>query len=326
MGTNQNGNEIKINPAARIIGFNINGLRTLVVYGDLNGLVYETLAFDTPTDKPFLEGFSYICGYADKLLARVQAQHLPLPQVVSLAFNGSLDIDRGLVKPSIDLLAWQSAPIKGRLSMHFNLPVFIEQETNASALAEYYFGAGQGMRNVVFVGLDPAVRMGILFDGDVYHSSGGFAGNIGDMRMSEYGPAGYGHVGSLNGFVSPAGMLELAHLRFPNTWPADLSIETLADHAQVGDQNAQLVLNEAAEWLGKALCPVTRILFPEMYIIGSPAELLGDRFIKTTKNSLRVTSDLPDDQIPGIKPAGLGKHLPQVSALAAAINHYRCHP
>ncbi len=323
MATSTNDNGTKINSTARIIGFNINSLRTIIVYGDLSGMIYDSISFETPSDKPFQEAFSAITSYADKLLARIQAQYLPAPQVVSLAFNGSLDIERGLVGLSTDFRYWQNAPIKGRLAMHFNLPVFIELEPNAAALAEYYFGAGQGLRNLVFISLEPLVRLGILSDGLLYHSSGGFAGNIGAMSMSEYGPAGYGQAGSLNGYSSSAGLIELAHLRFPGIWPGDFSTDDLVDAAQNGGTNAQMVFSEAAQWLGKALVPITRVLYPEAYIIGSPACLVKDFYMAIVENSLRESGDFLEDQTPKVKAADLGKRLPQVSALSSAINHYR---
>lgn len=315
--------ESLINPAARILGFNINGMRTLIVYADLNGLVYETIQIATPIDKPFLSGYDEIMNAADKLLARTQAQHLPNPQVISLAISGDLDVERGVLVTAPDMPDWQSVPVKGRLSMRYNLPVNVEQEANAGALAEFYFGAGQGHRNIVFISMEPTIRTGILSDGVIYRSPGGYAGSLGEVSMAEYGPAGYGLPGSLNGFVSSPGIVELAHLRFPHTWPADLNVYKLVELAQNGVLDAQKVFAEAGDWLGKALCPLVRLLHPEVMILGNPGCLLDTILLKPARLALQSSTNLPAERIPQLLPARLCARLTEITALAPVINRFR---
>jgi glucokinase len=315
--------ESLINPAARILGFNINGMRTLIVYADLNGLVYESMQIATPIDKPFLSGYDEILNAADKLLARTQAQHLPNPQAISLAISGDLDVERGVLVAAPDMSEWQSVPVKGRLSMRYNLPVFIEQEANAGALAEFYFGAGQGHRNLVFISMEPSIRTGILSDGVIYRSPGGYAGNLGEVSMAEYGPAGYGLPGSLNGFASSPGIVELAHLRFPHTWTADLSINKLVELAQNGDLDAQKVFAEAGDWLGKALSPLTRLLHPEVMILGNPGCLLDAILLNPARLALQLSTNLPAERMPKLLPASLCARLAEITALAPVINRFR---
>lgn len=315
--------ETFINPAARILGFNINGMHTHIVYADLNGLVYESIQMATPIDKPFLSGYDEILNTADRLLARTQAQHLPNPQVISLAISGDLDVERGFLVAAPDMPEWQSVPVKGRLSMRYNLPVFIEQEANAGALAEFYFGAGQGHRNLVFVSMEPTIRTGILSDSVIYRSPGGYAGNLGEVSMAEYGPAGYGLPGSINGFASSPGIVELAHMRFPHTWPADLDIYKLVEIAKNGNLDAQKVFSEAGDWLGKALCPLVRILHPEVIILGFPGCSLDAILVTPARLALQSSTNLPAERMPQLLPARLGSRLAEVAALAPVIDRFR---
>jgi len=315
--------EALINPAARILGFNINGMRTLIVYADLNGLVYESMQVTTPIEKPFLSAYDEILNMADKLLTRTQAQHLPNPQVISLAISGDLDVERGVLVSAPDLPQWKSAPVKGRLTMRYNLPVYVEQEANAGALAEFYFGIGQGHRNIVFLSMEPTIRTGILSDGVIYRSPGGYAGSLGDVAMAEYGPAGYGLPGSLNGFASSAGIVELAHLRFPHTWPADLNVCKLIEFAKNSDLDAQKVFAESGDWLGKALCPLVRLLHPELMIVGYPGCVLDNILLDPARLALLSSTNLPAERMPQLLPAKLGARLGEITALAPAINRFR---
>jgi len=318
-----NGREPIINPTARILGLNLNGSRTLIVYGDLNGLVYESMQVSTPLNKAFLPAFDEIMSAADRLISRTQAQHLPNPQVISLAVCGDLDVERGVLVSAPDMPDWQSVPLKGRLSMHYNLPVFVEQEANAGALAEFYFGAGQNHRSIVFISMEPTIRTGILSDGTVYRSPGGYAGNLGEVVLAEYGPAGYGLPGSLNGFCSSLGMVELAHLRFPHNWAADLDISKLVAFALNGDQDAQTVFNEAGDWLGKALGPLVRILHPEAIIPGYPGCILDNLLLAPARLALESSTNLPAERMPQLLPARLGTRLAEITALAPVISRFR---
>ncbi|MCJ7696226.1 MAG: ROK family protein [Anaerolineaceae bacterium] len=323
MAQNTNQKDDLINSAARILGININGVRTLLVYADLNGLIYERLQINTPPHQPFLNAFEIILNSAEKLLALTQAQHLPGPSAISLAISGDLDTDRGVLVSAPDLPEWKSAPVKGRLAMHFNLPVYIEQEANAGGVAEFYFGAGQEFSNIVFISMEPTVRTGIISDGIVFRSPGGYAGNLGEINMAEFGPAGYGLSGSLNGFASASGIVELAHLRFPHTWPADLDVYKLIAYARDGDINARKIFAESGKWLGKGLCPLVRLLHPEIMIIGNPGCLLEDDMLKPARIALQEATNLPVQTMPPLVPAKLGPRLPEMSALAAAINAFR---
>ena len=323
MPNNNDDKELPIHSAAHILGFNINGTRTAVVYGDLNGLVYERLQLETPRDEPFISSLDILCQVAEKLLVIVQAQRLPSPDLVSVAISGDLDQDLGVLEFSPDLPEWKAAPIKGRMSIRFNLPIFLEQEANAGALAEYYFGAGQDYQNLVFLSMEPTLRAGILSNGQVYRSPGGYSGNLGKIKLAKHGPAGYGQPGSLNGFASASGMVELAHLRFPGYWDSDLGIYQLIEAAHNGDLNASQVFAEAGDWLGQGLCPLVHLLHPQVMIVGNPGCLLEEVMLVPARLALEKCANLPMEALPELVPAGLGAKLTDISALVAAIDHYR---
>jgi len=323
MVLNQKEQELQLHPTAKILGFNINGMRTALVYGDMNGLVYECLQIDTPFDMPFINALEIICKAAEKLLSMVQAQRLPGPEVISLAISGDIDTNRGMLVSAPDLPQWKNAPIKGRLAMRYNLPIFLEQEANACALAEYYFGAGQGFKNLVFISMEPTLRAGIIADGLIYHSPGGYAGNLGDIILAEQGPSGYGLPGSLNGFASAPGIVELAHLRFPHYWQADIGPYQLVEATNNGDENALKVFAEAGEWLGKGLCPLVRLLHPEVMIIGNPASLLEEAMLAPARRTIQTATSVPLEILPRLLPAKLGSRLNDLSALSPAIDHFR---
>ena len=206
----------------KILGINISGIKTVAVYGDMNGLVYERMQVETPIHLPFLEGFDAVCSLADKLLNICRAQGLASPEVISLAVSGPVDLLKGVMLSPPDLPEWGDAQIKGRLGVRYNLPVFIEHRSSAAALAEAYFGAGVGVDNLVLIDMEPVLSTGLMFGRRIYHGEHDASGEIGRLRMTPDGPSGLGEPGSLTGYASSFGMANLASVLFPQHWSSPL--------------------------------------------------------------------------------------------------------
>ena len=305
-----------------ILGINLDGEKLLVVYGNPNGMVYERLVVPVPEDASFAAVVELIMLQADKLLTLTQAQHLPLPDHVSVAVSGNLDFESGVVLSAEDFPEWKQEPIRTQLSVRFNLPVTVEQKANAGALAEYYFGAGKKSQDLVFISLDPVVRVGILTAGQLYRNSSGTSGQLGKLLLSEDGPAGFGRPGSLTGFASARGMRELALLRFPEHWNPDTDIFQMIADAKAGDPYALEVFSEAGAQLGYGLVVLTHLLQPEMIIVGFPGCLLGDALIKPIQDALSQATRLESAQLPKLIPSPLCTRLQALEALAPAIHQF----
>ncbi len=313
----------QLNISSRILGININGMKTIAVYGDLNGLIYQRMQAETPLNQPFPEGFDNICSMVDKLLKLCRAQGLDSPEVISLAISGPIDLLKGTIMTPPDLPTWVDAPLKGRLGVRYNLPVLIEHRSNASALAEMYFGAGVGVENLLFLDLEPVVSTGIIIDRSVYHGANDAAGDIGRMRMTPEGPAGLGATGSLTGYASGAGMAELAHLRFPGKWPAAPKPYELVQAVHRGDADAIAVVAEAAHHLGKALLWLIFTLDPDMVIVGHPGDVLGETLLTPLRESVLQHGGGEARQLPSLAVSKLGAKLDDTAALMAVIDAFK---
>ena len=65
----------------------------------------------------------------------------------------------------------------------FNAPVLVENEANCAALGEYRYGATRGVDNLIYLSAGIGLGGGILIDGEIFHGSQGFAGEIGHMQI-----------------------------------------------------------------------------------------------------------------------------------------------
>ncbi|MBG0771725.1 MAG: ROK family protein, partial [Anaerolineaceae bacterium] len=309
--------------SSRILGMNITGAKTSAVYGDMNGLIYERMQMETPADRPFLEGFDAVCAQADKLMKVCRAQGLPSPEAISLAVSGPVNLLKGEMVAPPDLPTWEGAQLKGRFTVRYNLPVFVEQRSQAAALAEANFGAGIGLENVVLVDMEPVVSAGLVLNKAVYHGGNDIAGEFGGMKMAEGGPAGLGRPGSLTGFASGLGIAELAHLRYPAHWTETPAPYELVRDVRNGDEEALAVVAEAGEHLGKALSWLVAILDPDLVVFGHPGDLLGDTLFNPLQTALSTGLWGCQKPLPRLTGAKLGSKLDDVAALMAVINSFK---
>ena len=307
----------------RVLGLNITGAKTIAVYGDMNGLVYERMQMETPGDAPFLEGFDAVCALTDKLLKVCRAQGLNSPEVISLAVSGPVDLLKGVLLRPLDLPQWEDAPLKGRLGVRYNLPVFIEHRSQAAALAEYYFGAGIGTEQMVLVDMEPVVAAGLVLHKTAYHGANDAAGEIGRLPITLEGPAGLGMPGTLTGYASGYGMAELASLRFPDRWPSPPPPYTLVKAVNNGDEAALAVIRETAGPLANVLSWLIAILDPDLIVLGHPGDILGENLLLPLREAILQGGGMAARKLPQVVGAKLGAKLDDVAALMAVVSRFK---
>lgn len=136
-------------PDPLLLGLDIGGTKTAAVLGSVTGRIVQRVEIPTPASESFQAAIDTILKAADGLIA---AQLPPGTQLcaVSVAVGGPLNIDEGIIFSPPHLPKWDQAPLKQILEEHYEVPVFIEHDGNAGALAEFYFGAGRGLKTSYF--------------------------------------------------------------------------------------------------------------------------------------------------------------------------------
>jgi glucokinase len=94
------------------------------------------------------------------------------------------------------------------LQNKFNSQDFLQNVSNACALAEWKFGAGKGCKNMIFLTFGTGMGAGLILDGRLYSGTNDMAGEVGHVRIAEDGFAGYGKAGSFEGFCSGGGIAQ----------------------------------------------------------------------------------------------------------------------
>ena len=303
------------------IGIDIGGTKCAVISADDNGKKLSRIAFAT-TD-------------ADTTLKRIffEIGQLPPCRAIGISCGGPLDEDRGLILSPPNLPGWDEIPITSMLTERFDVPAYLCNDANACALAEWKFGAGRGTRNMIFLTMGTGMGAGLILDGRLYCGTNGNAGEVGHMRLSEYGPVGYGKAGSFEGFCSGGGIKQIGQTlareqlqrgmttAFCHSYGEldGITAKSLAQAADAGDKTALRVWQIVSEKLGIGLSLLIDLLNPERIVIGSiferSAPLLRDgleRVIarETLPQSARVCQ---------IVAAELGDEIGDYAAIAVAM-------
>jgi glucokinase len=306
-----------------ILGFDIGGTKIAVVLGTLAGEILAAREFATPAAKPFKASFELMKSTAESLLDGSSQKGIPYPSMVSAAVGGPLDIENGIIYSPPHLPTWTGIHIKEHLNKRFKLPVFVEHDGNACALAEFFFGAGRGARNVIYLTLGTGLGAGIILNGKIYRGSTDLAGEVGHIRMAEDGPVEHGKAGSWEGFCSASGMVKLAHLRFPGLWEEDVKPRHIMEQALAGQSQACQLVEEMGIWLGRGLAMLIDVLNPEIIIAGTLGVVLGDLLLEPARQVVKKEALPQTAQACKIIPAQLGSALGKMSSLVAAIDANR---
>jgi glucokinase len=318
--------DLPVSPAQQtpyILGLDIGGTKTAFVLGTLDAEVVAREEILTPAREDFDTAIQVICAAVDTFLHKMSSSGYAPPEAISVAVGGPLNIEAGILYSPPHLAAWGEAPLKQYLHDRFNLTVFVEHDGNAGALAEFYFGAGRGARNLIFLTMGTGLGAGFILNGAIYHGTTDSAGEVGHIRLANEGPEEYGKVGSWEAFACGAGIAKLAHLRNPQAFPGTVTTAEIIRGALAGDPAALEIIHEVGEWMGKGLAILVDVLNPEVIVIGTLGVLLGDLVLAPAREILEKEALPISYRACKILPAQLGSSLMDVGCLMAAFDAYR---
>jgi glucokinase len=313
------------------LGIDIGGTKCALVVGDKNFKIHNKIQFDTRThERGYKEVLSEFHQHIQDLFRDYPKENL---KRIGISCGGPLDSRKGIIYSPPNLPGWDNVPIVEIFSKKYDVPVAIQNDANACALAEWLMGAGKGTRNMIFLTFGTGMGSGLILNGQLYAGTNDLGGEVGHIRLAKTGPVGFGKAGSFEGFCSGGGIARLAKtivleklekgekVSFcPNARQVnDLTAKTVAIAANAGDPIAAEIIRISGEYLGRGLAILIDIFNPECIVIGSiysRNELLFkphvDRILKEEAIPAAV-------EVCTIKPALLGDSIGDYAALCVAL-------
>jgi len=303
------------------VGVDIGGTKCAVVLGNDNGDILKKTRFDTTSYK---ETFKKICDAIADITDEYSA--------IGISCGGPLSSKTGTIMSPPNLPDWDNVPITKMLNERFNVPVFLQNDADACALAEWKYGAGKGSENMIFLTFGTGIGAGLILGGRLYSGTCDCAGEIGHVRMTESGPVGFGKEGSFEGYCSGSGIAQLGIARARELFQngkkpsycesADkllqITAKDIAESANKGNEDAIEVFKRCGKMLGKGLSILIDVLNPETIVIGSIftrcENLLRDEMQKV------IDAECVSYSAKCVKvvPAGLGESIGDIAAISVA--------
>jgi glucokinase len=308
-----------LNNQKKILGFDIGGTKTSLILGDSNGKIYEKTTFPTLAAEGFKKSFNVIKNEAKSFIGNLKTDGYSI-DMLSVSIGGPLKIEKGIILNPPNLPGWDNIPLKKLLEKEFKTECYIEHDGNAGALAEFYFGAGKGFKNVIFLTMGTGMGAGIILNGNIYRGSTDTAGEVGHMRIAEDGPLVYGKKGSYESYASGNGIAKLANLHFPDRYNKKTSAKDVIDDYKKGLKEAKYVINLSAKYLGRGLALIADILNPEIIIIGSLAVRMGNMLLTPAIKEMKKEALEETFKNCKVVPSKLGEKIGDIASLCAAIN------
>lgn len=313
-----------------LIGIDIGGTKISVSLGRLDGDNIDILdkkVFLTEVNKGPERSIKHICECIDDLIDR----HKDV-LAIGISCGGPLDSKEGIIMSPPNLPGWDNIPIKGIIEKRYGIPTSIQNDANACCLAEWKYGAGKGTKNCLFFTFGTGMGAGLILDGRLYVGTNDMAGEVGHIRVSEYGPVGYGKIGSFEGYCSGGGIAQLGRYKALERIQQGKTVsfcksindldkitaKSISEAAFNGDSDAREVYEVCARVLGRKLSALIDLLNPEIIILGSIYWRSRDLLEKPMMEEI-VKDTLPHSfKVCKIVPAAFGDELGDLAALSVA--------
>jgi glucokinase len=220
-------------------------------------------------------------------------------QSIGICAPGPLDPKSGVVLNPPNLPCWRNFPLAEKIRSIYNLPVKVDNDANAAALAETRWGAARGYRYVFYATIGTGIGTGIVFDGRIYHGNTGSAGEGGHVSIDYNGPVcGCGKRGCIEILAAGPAIGARARAKFAassrpsvildlaNGNVAGITSELVGKAYAAGDRLAREILLETVELLAPWVGNIIDLLDPDVLVMGGGVAAMLSPFFDEIKNRL----------------------------------------
>jgi predicted NBD/HSP70 family sugar kinase/biotin operon repressor len=264
---------------------------------------------------------------SSQLIERAYAQHGISPDTllgIGLAVAGPINPIDGRVQRAGGVPTWAGVNLKSIFEHALERPIFVDNESNCSAIAEMMWGAAVGYEDFVFFTLDLGIGGAIVNRGHVITGIAGAAGEFGHMSINPEGPlCRCGNRGCLELYASFKEPLVHASKRFGR----QMTMDDVIQLAKGGDVGCRRLIEDMAEAAGRGLGIIGAVINPGLVVIGGRMATAGDLLLvpleqSYNKHTLIKRGDVCDDARTRIV---VGKFVDNDACLGAVgmvLRHY----
>jgi glucokinase-like ROK family protein len=254
------------------------------------------------------------------------------PMGIGVGLPGLVDTIQGklIIAPN---LHWNDLPLKKKWETEFQLPVFVENESNNGAMGEFFYGAAHGKQDFIYLGTGIGLGGGIVIDGKLFKGSKGFAGEIGHTLLYKGGEhCGCGNSGCWETYVGPRYILRKIKQMLENGQKSvitdlvngdldKLNMDIVIEAARRWDRIATETFNEIGVHLGRGVSNLINTFNPELIVMGGALSPTSPWLIPIIQESIQRNVLPPLLQDLSIVPSQLGQDSNVMGAVALVLDN-----
>ncbi|HUJ95722.1 MAG TPA: ROK family protein [Terriglobales bacterium] len=284
---------------ALFVGVDVGGTKVAAGLVDSSGEIKSQTRTPMNANGTAAEGLQSVTSAIDALLAPHPSSKSSI-RGIGICSPGPLDPKAGVVVNPPNVPCWRNFPLAAEVEKVYHVPVKVDNDANAAALAEVKWGAGKGYRYVFYATIGTGIGMGIIFDGKIYHGRTGAAGEGGHVSIDYRGPrCGCGKPGCVEVLASGPAIARRAQAKLSAATQTHSKMLDLAEgniNAVTsemvgaayagGDPLAKEVLLETVDLLSLWLGNTIDLFDPDVIIIGGGVSAMLVPFFSEIKNLL----------------------------------------
>ena len=271
----------------------IGGTKLRAAVGDSTGNIIEQVEDYTNVSDKAEGALRKLYAIGDKVI-KLSGLNQKQIKKISVSFGGPVNVTKKQIIRSQHVEGWDNFPLCDHLTKHYGIPAIIDNDGNVTALGEYTFGNGKGVKSMLYLTVSTGVGGGIVLDGKIWHGKNNLAGEIGHIIVEEDGrTCECGKKGCVEGYSSGFAVGKNAQTYFKTHKKSTSKILTLVNGdidkitaitiyraADLNDSVAKKMVDDSIRKLAIAIANTICVLDIERIVIGGGITHEKDRFFK----------------------------------------------
>lgn len=312
-----------------ILGFDVGGTKIVVSLGTEDGHILGSERIDNH-DKTPDEILPKMVAAGKELMKSAGIKPKEL-RAAGIGAPGPMDIPNGLILCPPNMKTWKKVAIRDYIAEQFGVETFFDNDANANALAEWFFGAGKGAKNLIYLTQSTGIGGGVIVNGHMVYGKSFLAGELGHITLDINGPkCNCGMTGCYEAFCGGRAIAQRLQkeLKSNPEHPIvknaggkieNIKVEALVKAVRDGNDYAKKFWDEVCLRNAQALGIFLNALNPEIIVLGTIAWAAEDIFMEPVKKHLKDYSWPETLAACKIVTSGLRNRIGEYSGICVAL-------
>lgn len=285
-----------MNNASYLLGYDVGGTKIVVSLGTVDGKILGTRRIENKDTYP--DVILPLMVETSRELVKNAGISMNDVRAFGISTPGPADIPNGIMTAPTNQKYWKNVPIRKFLEDQLGMEGFFENDANCGALAEWYYGAGKGCDDFLYLTMSTGIGAGIIASGKLVRGTGFYGGEAGHFVIEQNGrQCNCGMKGCYEAYCGGRAIAQRIQeeLKDKPDHPLialaggkleDIDFVTLEKGVRAGDDYSLAIWDEMSRKNAQAFGAFINIFNPKKLILGTFAWACGDLFMDPIKKYL----------------------------------------